>query len=397
MRNRSLSWIIASVLLILFSYSVAAMGITPAVKTIDYEQGEVKEVGFYIYNNDQGSFDLRAEAKGDFLEMINLADEVIHVDKSSELTPFKLYLNFSDEISESLKPGSYSAFLIITKIQQDSVSGDTAVTATASVSSRLVLNVPYPHKYIDVNLVMKENEEGVRFVVPVFNLGSEDVTIKTSFQIFDEDKIDEIIPDKINLPKGGQGKIGAGWKHTPGRYGVKANIDYGAEPIIIKDSFEIGKPSIKLNQIYADNFRLGDVIKINLSLENIWNKEREVSCETILLSEEGVKLSEHKSSNEVIEKYSHKDIESFIDTKDITEGRYDFRVKIYNNGLVHEENIEILIKDRNISGDRIGMSSPPINSESRIIMFVIIIAIMVIVTINYFLIKGRRKKDQEEE
>ena len=152
------------------------------------------------------------------------------------------------------------------------------ISTAPSLKARLQLRVPYPSKYIESRLVVDKDdkdEKRVRFVMPMFNYGKENIENARAFlKIFDNENniIKELETRGTSIEIGSQAKLSAGWKaESVGAYYATADIDYDSNSLGLKESFILGLPFVNITEIIVNNFNLGDIAKFDIYLKSDWN------------------------------------------------------------------------------------------------------------------------------
>src|SRR3989338_8924151 len=189
-------------LIIVFSFSVNAIGITPGKIVLDAIDSRDETINFKILNNEHKDMKVVLYTEGEFKDLVKLKNEEFRMKSIDSEFSSSYTIKLSKEMS---KPGSHSAKIIAMDVNENS-NGGTSVGFSTAVASLLFVRVPYPNKYVEPDFYMiGENiDQDIKLFVPVTNLGSEKVdTAKASVTIFDIDnnKIASINTESKSLDK----------------------------------------------------------------------------------------------------------------------------------------------------------------------------------------------------
>lgn len=377
MKNKKIL-IILFLILIPIAHSI---GITPAEKIIEFQPLKEHKIKFNIYNNENEAFNAKIEIKGELSEFLKLEKEIIYIPADSKLVPFNIILNMPEKLE---KPGFHETDIIVTKLPI--TEEETQISLAPSVIGKIKIRVPYPGKYIESKLIVETTEKDARFIMPVFNYGTESTEVIATLDIYDKNRTAEIKSNKILLNKNSQGTLEAKWSGNRGNYDVEANINYSNNILKLEKSFNIGSPLINLKKIYIEEYKLGKIAQLDLYLKNIWNKENEVYAELIISDKK--ELAKTKTASVKLKPYKQDKVSAFLDTAGLTEGTYNLKIILHYNGEFTEKIIKInLTKDR-IEGKLIEMPTRPYKTTPLIILA----AIIIIATIIYLIRKPPKKK-----
>jgi len=224
---------------------------------------------------------------------------------------------------------------------------DAYVGATVAVAHQIHLNVPYPGKYAeaDIDIVSKGSGEEILFIIPVMSKGKFDlVSVKANVDIYDSDGslIDSFNTEPIGIKSQERKEIQYSWNskgQSMGEYLADVTLIYDGETISMKKLFTIGDEVLELQDIYVSDFSLGGIVKMEMLVQNNWNKIiTDAYSRTRIYDEAGRVLADFNSANYDIESVSKKVIVSYWDTAGVQEGTYDTTVSLEYN----QESIEMI-------------------------------------------------------
>lgn len=367
---------------------VQSIGITPAVKVIEYKPSAEQSATFNVYNNEDEAFNAKIEFRGGLSEFFVLKENTIYIPADKKLTPFDIVINMPEKLE---KPGFYSTDIIVTKQPLTSIGeGKTQIGTSPSVTGKLNIRVPYPGKYIEARLVVESSEEDARFIMPVFNYGKESTEVNANIGIYEQDKIADIKTNSILLGKNSQGKLEAKWPCKKGNYDATANINYDGKVIELKKNFDIGSVLMNITRIFVENFQLGKIAKFNIHLKNIWNKENDVHCELSIIDKDGNEILKSETDSKIIQPYAEDEITAYLDTANLQRGIYDLKILTYYNGAASEKIIEVTVSGYGIKG--LLIETPSAITKEGPVLLLIFIVIALVAYLVYSLKKPKKTK-----
>lgn len=148
----------------------------------------------------------------------------------------------------------------------------------SDVGGIIRITVPYPWKYAETSLKIPDGsqESLLNISLNVKNLGNLTITAKSQAQIFENDKLKEILYfddvkisplEEVSLSK----KVNV--SNYFGDYGVVALVDYGgAEQSRAEDFFRIGKLFIDVKN-YTKEVKKSLSVPFFVNVTNLWNNE----------------------------------------------------------------------------------------------------------------------------
>jgi hypothetical protein len=224
--NRKLAlWIIV---LLLLSANVFALGVSPGRTTIEYSSNSQHTVKFNIINEEHQDMKLFLFVSGDLNQSISLPQQLIEM-KAEETAK---EVSYTVHLPASMKPGKSESAITIMKIPENPTGQQTQIGAVVGVVTQLIVNVPYPGKYLEIGeLEVSEAEVGepTNFMIPITNMGKEKLLkINAKIEIFGptNEFIDSVETDEISLDTGSRQVLKASWKTdvNPGKYFAVATI-----------------------------------------------------------------------------------------------------------------------------------------------------------------------------
>ena len=158
-----------------------ALGISPAMLEVNFEPNLVETYEFTVFGDN-----IEPYVKYDTVELNNTIT-ITDLRKAGDRYYFKVTLKLPAKIEQ---PGTHT---ILVGAKEISGSNDM-LSARINVQTPIYVNVPYPGKYLEINLDAPDIKinDIVNFVIHCSNLGEEPATVKGKIEIYDKNKHDLI-------------------------------------------------------------------------------------------------------------------------------------------------------------------------------------------------------------
>jgi len=157
----------------------AAVGMSPARMELNFQPGFEQDYTFQVFNNDGKTLDIRLYASGDLAEYITLSQSNVTLAIGETKT-----FSFHVKLPQSLEPGKRDTRIGAVEM----VPPGAAVAAVSGVEMQFWVYVPYPEKYIAVDIatinVPKPNRT-MNFTVTLTNPVNASIDTTADFEIQD--------------------------------------------------------------------------------------------------------------------------------------------------------------------------------------------------------------------
>lgn len=383
---------------ILLIQNTFALGIAPARKIVDYQPGLQETVQVRILNNEHKDMDVVLYAEGDFASIITLSQAELEFTASEEEKTISYTYRLPDS---ALEPGPHEVDIIAREIPVKAAVQGTSIGVSIAVVTQLIINVPYPGKYATAELKIAETglADQVNFIVVVNNFGTQKIVeAKGSIDIFGptNEKIATIVSESGPVNPGERGEFNVVWTGNinPGKYYAKLSVSYDGDIAEADRVFDVGTPLIEIKDISVKDFRLGEIAKFEIFVENIWSDTMKDVYSELIISENGAEIGRFKSASENVNALSKQTLIAYWDTAGVDEGVYDAHVILYYNGKSTSQDMKAHISLTSIYFDAFGtglVTSPGVGGGPN--WLVIGLAILVVINIGWFIyFKFRKKK-----
>jgi len=380
----SIKIMIVMFLLIITVQNVYALGVSPAREVINFEPGLHKEVTFRILNSQNRDMDAVISVGGELSEYVIFDTNKVSFTSNESVKPFTFRVELPQKIE---KPGNNDVNIVITEVPKSTKKGTTMIEARMAVVSQLRIKVPYPGKYAEGELYVSSRDDDVIITIPLTNFGTEKVIVKANIKIFDDKrKLTEIDTDSIEIKTGDVNKITSHWNApSMGSYKVLVEVDYG-KVIELEKDFSVGDVFINVSDVLLGKFELGEVVELDITLENEWNELVEkVYADVLVRNKEGDIIDKFKTTSEDIRALSKGTLKGYWDTADISPDVYEFVVKLNYNGKTSEKIVMVDIEAE--------LRSMPIEFlRLNIMVIVIAIFIVILLIVGLFIFIKKKQK-----
>ncbi len=372
-----------------FSFTVRAIGISPATIAFPYEAGVQHDIAFRIYNNEPDKRIISIGARGTLAPFMTCEKGGFLLEKG-ENRDFICKLTIP---KSAIEPGDQEARVRVTA-NPITVQTNTGamIGGVAAVESIVYVNVPYVGPWLSVGLDTRNVEPGepVQATVKYESQGSEPVRrITTTVEILDKDNktVQRWDEDAFDLTAGEKTEklFATNTSQLPlGEYIFKATVKYARRTIEVTKHFIIGQVELEIVSIKPAKVLIGSIAKFTVRVKNLWDKDVSMTL-WLEVPKDGTILGKVGTNLLGIGPSQDKEIEVYMDTAGIPLGSYDVRGRLEYEGKTTEK----------IETSGLTITGPEKEKPSALVnwtMFGFIILLLIIIII---LIAQRRKKDDE--
>lgn len=396
MKNKSL---VIFALLIFLIGSVSALGVTPARTTIDFEPGLKRTVDFSIINSEHKDATLIISPQGDLNASISLKENSVTMSSTEESKQLSYEVNLPNELS----PGLHVAEIVILQLPEKSETSEAYIGAALAVVTQLYVYVPYPGKYAEaaLNIVNAGQGEDAVFIIPVVNRGEFDlVSVKANIDIYNKlnEKITSFDTATISVRSKEKKELVSKWRaDVPiGTYRAVVTLTYDGETINLEKQFNIGNKELELQQLEVNNFRLGDIAKLEMLVENKWSEQISgAHVQTQIYNEKEELVADFSSANYDIPALSKKLMVSYWDTAGVKPETYSAKVFLKYADISTQKNLQLKVSEDRIEVIGLGyvVSSEGTSKNDNLVLVLIVgIVILILMNLFWFLLLRKRLK-----
>lgn len=313
------------VLILLFCMSyVSSLGISPAIKNINFDPGKQVNISFYVLDAVDGvTYDVGF--RGGSLAKYSLlsADSVIGGGS------FTLTINFPQSLDV---PGEHTISLSV----RERPSETSFINTLVEVGSVIKTFVPYPGYYGDLSLNIPDVNAGEQIPVElhVINRGDNPLNLSSVYVDFvssSGESVKKLEFTPVTIPVSGDRyfrKYADSLGIEPGNYIATAKVSYRDIDREINRSFRVGTLFVNITN-YTDSINRGGIQKFYITLESKWNSPIYGAYVEVNITNNEYSTLFRTPSADIIP-WEEKIIESYLDTENL-DGYYD----LYLNTTYH--------------------------------------------------------------
>lgn len=384
------------VLIILFLPLASAFGITPAQKIFNYSPGTEQTYSFEIINSENKRVNLVILPDGELKDYVSLSQYYV------TLTPDmpSITIKYNLKIPSSLSPGPHYADIVITEVPDTSSSSTTFVGSVVGIVTKVLIDVPYPGKYVESALSISSTNEGkTAFVIPVVSKGKLDIArTRAVIDIVTplNEKIASLSTQEVSILSGERKELSVEWDASSfpsGRYLAYATILYDEAVLNLEKEFSVGKDTLDLKSVEVNDFSLGEIAKFEFLVENTLNSPvNEVYVSMQVFNDQGEIMADFKSANYNVDPFSSKLLVAFWDTEGVRTGNYDAKAFINYGQVSTQKELTLDISENDITVIGVGyvVSSATSGNSSLVTILVIAVIVLVLLNLTWFLVLRKK-------
>lgn len=306
-----------------FIKSVCALGVTPAVKSYNFESGLSGEIDYYA-SEDNPNQELKLSVNGEIAEYFEISKDSLKGSGN-----FKVKFKLPNSIE---KQGKNRVYVRVEEVVDDELASGTIGTAVA-IQAVIVINVPYKGKYGEMSFTTENVNEGepVLFLLDVHNKGIEDFSFSSWIDISSKDGKIETLNFKdrdlesqtsISLKK----ELDT-TNYNPGDYNATAYVDYGTRVLSQEKEFRIGTLNVSVTN-YTREIVIGGLKQFDIEVESSWNDVIDGVDADVVLFNGSSELVSFETTSTSMTAWEKKNITGFFDTSVFVEGIYDGEITL---------------------------------------------------------------------
>ena len=361
-------WCIDFLILFIFSFSfVSSLGITPALKTIDFFPGLNNNITFTaISENPEEVLDILIG--GDLAEYVTTSAQTVTGSSS-----FVVSLQFPDTVPE---PGKHSITVSLREKSSESSFIGTAVEIGAIIS----VFIPYPGLYGEISLSVPDSNVGERVPIEfhVINRGEQELNLSNVvIDFFTDEKFIlhsmNFTPVIISAPGDRYfRKYLEGNVLQSGNYTARARINYEGTIREINSSFKVGSLNVYLVN-FTKTLPSGGIHKFYINLRSSWNSLLSGVYVDVNLTNSLNEFYEFRTPSIDIKPWEEQTVISYFDTEKLS-GEYNLQLKIVypGNFSLFSDTITII-------------------PQKSVLIYLIIGGSLIFLILIYFIINNLRK------
>lgn len=381
-------------MMMLLSGMCHALGVAPARATFSYEKDtDIKNTIRVNVENVPSRIILSTE--GELGDYIKLEKNQFIADTKEKEIKYELELPKS-----GLKPGKRLGKIIIVELPEVAGGEKEMVIATTAVVHQVWLNVPFPGKYVEGKLYASNTQvdSDIILTTALMSFGDQDIsdahaTIYVRSPTNEELAVIETGSESISSGK--EVSLIGKWK-TPntGRYSAESIVDYDGTQLVLDTVFEVGKKTLDVENLVIKDFKLGQIVQVDVKIRNRWNLPLTPTGE-IVITKDGHPIGTIDILPKEIPARSSKILSGYWDTKDLTVGEYSLSVDLKADGEKNSQSFEAIasLDGFTVKGEVSG--NVVATDITRVSLLTIFIAVLIMVNIALFFYVVRKTKTKK--
>ncbi len=239
-------------------------------------------------------------------------------------------VDFAVNLPRDVPPGESSAYIIF----EESLGalGENEVASKIVLKHKILIQGPYPDKYIGIKLNFHERDESYELVAEVDNLGKKDLQeVKTTFFINDKEQKERSLETETVSLKTKETKLLSAQLEksalTVGEFEVLAITSFDDQKIEAFKKLLVGRPEVEV--VYFDKYFIANKInEYSLDLLNKWNKPVENVYVDVEVKKDNQKIDQFRTKSVDIDAEVIKRITDYFDARDKGPGVYMFEMAV---------------------------------------------------------------------
>lgn len=384
------------IIFLFIAQSVFALGVAPARKSFNFEPGIGKSGSFAITNPGGEAVDIVVAVQGELKDNVVIAESSFTIPANGEKD-----VNYNFNLPDELTPGVHSAEIVILQLPKTDELGETYIGAALAIITQLDVYVSYPGKYAEGSLtVIPTKDYKVDFKLIVENKGSFDLTsVRANLNVFTSlnEQVASLQTDDVSIASRTSKELSVVWdskKAQLGPYRVVAAGFYDGKTFTVEKEFNLGEEKLSLEDIRIDNFKLGEIARIDMNIKNDWSEPvNGAFAELFIYNEPGELLAQEKSATEDIGSLETSVMSVYWDSKGARIGMYPSTLILkHSNGAEAPRKLEmVVISDSEAKFVGYGFVIDKSSTGSTTVYILIsVIIVLILVNISWFIFLRKR-------
>ncbi|MEM4397284.1 MAG: CARDB domain-containing protein [Candidatus Woesearchaeota archaeon] len=373
-------------LIILNSFSVFSLGISPAKTKIDFNQNQE-----YIFKiiTDEYPIKVLLTKEGELGKYIQIEKDSLIVESTETIVKFKLNL------PENLPPGERTGSILILKLPNE--KSNDPIIATIAVVHKIIVNVPYPGKYAEGNLFITNTKvnEPIIFTFAIKNFGKERIEngkINLIIKGPTNQELYKATSEKKSIEPNKEENFVLTWQtENSGSYVLEATFEYDGKVLEFNQRFDVGNLELEIEKIQVNNFKIGQIAKLDIFLRNKWNKQIKADGKVEVFKDNKL-ISSFNAIPITINEKSSEIMNAYWNTEGITIGNYDISAKVNYEGKISEKTYTAYVSADNINFKDF-VSAKVVGQKSNNNINILIFAVIILIILNIALIIYVKKRN----
>jgi len=201
----------------------------------------------------------------------------------------------------------------------------------------------------------------------------------------ESEKISTIETDYRALEPGSRTELSAKWDVSvePGDYLAKVTVFFDGQSESFEKYFTVGTKTLTIESILVKDFRLGEIAKLQILVENRWNQELEsVFANLLVYNDQQDVMTDIKSASEDIPALSKRELIAYWDTVGVDEGEYDGKLIVKYGERSTDKNLLLKITEDSLDIFGVGYAIRPDGGGGINITTILIVLVIIMLMAN---------------
>lgn len=380
-------YLLLLILLVQFSSGVLGLGISPGRTSVEFDKPMEKDYQFTLLNNEHKEMQVFLMVRGELNQSVKMFDSIVEFMPSEESKVLNFKLNLQGNLQK--EPGLHTAEIVALEVPKAGGDG-SFVGATVSVVSQIHVFVSCPGKCVETDLSVFDAETGglASFVIPVINRGKVGICdLRAVIDIYTSlnEKVDSVETNYKSLEPGERTELVGKWNVSvnSGDYLAKVTLFYDGESVEIKKPFSVGDKSLTIESILVNSFRLGEIAKLRILVENHWSDSvGGAYANLIVYDSDNQAMADIRSASEDIPALSKKELIAYWDTVGVGEGEYSGKLMVKYGERSTDKNLVLKVSEDSLEVFGVGYAIRPEGTEGTNIIFILIVLVVLMLVVN---------------
>ncbi len=377
----------------------AALGVSPARRTIDFEPNAQHTLSFDIINDQHKDVKVLLSIDGDAKDAkVKLKEQVITLKEEDD----KKHIEYELKLPNSFEtPGTKELRISITELPDEKSDKPITVGAMVGVITQVRIKVPAEGKYLQIEgIEVSEGSPGeyISFILPVNSLGTEKINkAKANITILGptNEPIAVVQTQEESLEPMKRTILKAVWPANvnAGKYFAVAEVSYDGKKARAEKIFNVGQTGIEILGIDTKAFQLGGIAKLDVRMRSAWNEVLTVFGELFIKDTNMDLVAQVKTPTGDLEPGKEQTLTAYWDTAGVEEGKYYITLRVnYGENKYIEKQFESVLSLNGLTISPLGMTGKAITAgSSNKGLMVALIVVLIVINVGWFWYMRKRK------
>ncbi len=325
-RTMPVSMLVCIIILLCITPLTVALGISPAKTTIDSEDTKSYSGKFLVINNDLEDMEVQLAVQGEMAQYIALETRTLSLRKDGGVGT----VSFIVTLPTPVPPGESLAAIVV---QQVSTAQNNRIGSQIVLYHKIIVQGPYPDKYVVAKLNFHESGNNIRFVSEVENKGKKGIDqIQTTFFVNNKEQVQQKFETDTTSLQPKENKLLDTTVQKDlfdrGEFEVLALTTYDGQKTEVIKKLLVGKPEVDIT--YFDTFFTANEINTyTLELLNKWNAPLENVYVDVNVKKDAQKVDQFRTKSIDLAAEMSKRISDYFDARDKNPGAYQFEMVVH--------------------------------------------------------------------